>query len=124
MGKSIARQHEAGRDVTIKVLPVAFSADPDRLRRFEQQARAAAALNHPNIVTVHSVEEVNGIQFLTMELVEGRPLSDVIPRDGMPLDRLLHIAIALASALSAAHSRHHSSRSETGLTAWSARTAW
>jgi Tol biopolymer transport system component len=100
-----ARDPRLGRDVAIKVLPTAFSADPDRLRRFEQEARAAAALNHPNIVTIHSVEEANGIRFLTMELVEGRPLSELIPRDGMPLDRLLHIAMALASALSAAHSK-------------------
>jgi tetratricopeptide (TPR) repeat protein len=100
-----ARDTKLGRDVAIKVLPAAFSADPDRLRRFEQEARAAAALNHPNIVTIHSVEEANGIRFLTMELVEGRPLSELIPRDGMPLDRLLNIAIPLASALSIAHSK-------------------
>jgi Tol biopolymer transport system component len=100
-----ARDTKLGRDVAIKVLPAAFSADPDRLRRFEQEARAAAALNHPNIVTIHSVEEANGIRFLTMELVEGRPLSELIPRDGMPLDRLLNIAIPLASALSVAHSK-------------------
>jgi Tol biopolymer transport system component len=100
-----ARDTKLGRDVAIKVLTAAFSADPDRLRRFEQEARAAAALNHPNIVTIHSVEEANGIRFLTMELVEGRPLSELIPRDGTPLDRLLNIAIPLASALSVAHGK-------------------
>jgi Tol biopolymer transport system component/serine/threonine protein kinase len=100
-----ARDPRLGRDVAIKVLPAAFSADADRLRRFEQEARAAAALNHPNIVTIHSVEEANGLRFLTMELVEGKPLSDLIPKNGMPLDRLLNIATPLASALSAAHSK-------------------
>jgi serine/threonine protein kinase/Tfp pilus assembly protein PilF len=98
-----ARDPRLGRDIAIKVLPAAFSTDPDRLRRFEQEARAAAALNHPNIVTIHSVEEASGIRFLTMELVEGTSLSDLIPKDGLPLDRLLNIAIPLADAISAAH---------------------
>src|SRR5476649_1641942 len=61
-----------GRDVAIKVLPAAFAADEDRLRRLEREARAAAALNHPNIVTVYSVEQVDALLFLTMELIEGR----------------------------------------------------
>src|SRR5579864_8270205 len=84
-----ARDPRLGREVAIKVLPAEFSADADRLRRFEQEARAAAALNHPNIVTIHSVEEADGTHFLTMEVIEGRSLDGLIPRDGMPLDRLL-----------------------------------
>src|SRR5712692_164948 len=80
-----ARDPRLGRDVAIKVLPAAFSADPDRLHRFEVEARAAAALNHPNIVTIHSVEEADGTHFLTMEVIEGRSLDGLIPRDGMPL---------------------------------------
>jgi Tol biopolymer transport system component len=75
------------------------------LHRFEQEARAAAALNHPNIVTIHSVEEASGIRFLTMELVDGRPLSEMIPKSGVPLARLLSIAVSLADALSAAHAK-------------------
>src|SRR6266571_8667387 len=94
-----------GRHVALKTLPPGVAADGERLRRFEQEARAAAALNHPNIVTIHSVEEANGIRFLTMELVEGTSLADVIPNDGMPLDRALKIAIPLAEALSAAHTK-------------------
>src|SRR6202022_1400055 len=109
-----------GRDVALKGLPDELSAHadalrrvaqdarraaPDRLRRFEQEARAAGALNHPNIVTIYSVEEASGIRFLTMELVEGKSLTDLIPKDGLPLDRLLKIAIPLADALSAAHSK-------------------
>jgi serine/threonine protein kinase len=103
----VYRAHDPrlGRDVAIKVLPAAFSADPDRLHRFEQEARAAAALNHPNIVTIHSVEEASGIRFLTMELVDGRPLSEMIPKSGVPLARLLSIAVSLADALSAAHAK-------------------
>ena len=68
----VYRAHDPrlGRDVAIKVLPAAFSADPERLRRFEQEARAVAALSHANIVTIHSVEEADGNRFITMELVE------------------------------------------------------
>ena len=62
-----AHDPRLGRDAAIKVLPAAFAGDSERLRRFEQEARAAAALNHPNIVTIHSVEEADGIRFLTME---------------------------------------------------------
>jgi TolB-like protein/Tfp pilus assembly protein PilF/predicted Ser/Thr protein kinase len=98
-----ARDPRLGRDVAIKVLPAAFSADPERLRRFEQEARAAAALNHPNIVTIHSVEEADGTHFLTMECIEGRSLGELIPKEGMPVNRLLDIAIPLADAISAAH---------------------
>jgi serine/threonine protein kinase len=100
-----AHDPRLGRDIAIKLVPPAFGADSDRLRRFEHEARAAGALNHPNIVTIHSVEEANGIRFLTMELVEGKPLSDLIPKDGMPLDRLLNIGILMADALSAAHGK-------------------
>jgi len=100
-----ARDPRLGRDVAIKVLPAAFAADPDRLHRFEQEARAAAALNHPNIVTIHSVEDADGIRFIVMELVEGQPLGGLISGGGMPVDRLLAIAIPLADALAAAHAK-------------------
>ena len=82
-----------------------MAGDPERLRRFEQEARAAAALNHPNIVTVHSVEQAGDLHFLTMELVEGDSLADRIPRDGLSLDRLLEIVVPLADAVGAAHAR-------------------
>lgn len=77
------------RKVAIKVLSGMMATHPDRRQRFEREAQAIAALNHPNIVTIHSVEEADGLPFLTMELIEGRPLSEVIPRGGMPLDVLL-----------------------------------
>ena len=94
-----------GRDVALKVLPGEMAANPDRLERFRREARAVAALNHPHIVTLHSVEEADGVHFLTMELVEGRSLDSAIPEGGLPVDRLLEIAAALAGALAAAHDK-------------------
>ena len=73
-----ARDTKLGRDVALKVLPAEMASSPERLERFQREARAVAALNHPHIVTIHSVEESGGIHFLTMELVEGRPLDRVI----------------------------------------------
>ena len=91
------------RKVALKVLLDDVAADPERRERFRREARAIAALNHPNIVTIHSVEEDGSRLFLTMEYVDGKPLTDVIPRDGLPLDKLLAIAIPLADAVAAAH---------------------
>jgi eukaryotic-like serine/threonine-protein kinase len=100
-----ARDPRLGRDIAVKVLPPEFALDVDRLRRFEQEARTAAALNHPNIVTIHSVEQSDSVLFLTMELVEGRPLSRVTPPRGMAVDELLAIAIPLVDAVAAAHEK-------------------
>jgi eukaryotic-like serine/threonine-protein kinase len=100
-----ARDPRLGRDIAIKVLPPEFALDVDRLRRFEQEARTAATLNHPNIVTIHSVEQSDSVLFLTMELVEGRPLSRVTPPRGMAVDELLAIAIPLVDAVAAAHEK-------------------
>lgn len=99
------RAHDTrlGRDVALKVLPDELAADPESLARFEREAHAAAALNHPNIVTLHSVERDGEVRFLTMELVTGATLREQIPASGMALDRLLEIAIAVAEALDAAH---------------------
>jgi Tol biopolymer transport system component/predicted Ser/Thr protein kinase len=93
------------RRVALKVLARELAGDPDRRERFEREARAAAALNHPNIVTIHSVEEVDGIPFLTLELIDGQTLADLIPEGGLPLDRVLTLAIPLADAVGAAHQR-------------------
>ena len=94
-----------GRAVALKVLAPAMARDPERLARFEREARAVAALNHPHIVTLYSVEEGDGITFLTMELVEGESLAARIPEGGLPLDRILTIGAALADALAAAHDK-------------------
>jgi TolB-like protein/Tfp pilus assembly protein PilF len=100
-----ARDKRLGRDVAIKVLPDAVASSPDRLARLEREARAVAALNHPNIVVLHSIEEEAGTRFLTMELVEGRSLAALIAPGGLPLTQLLELAIPLAEALVAAHEK-------------------
>jgi len=91
------------RNVALKVLPEVMAADPDRRARFEREARAVAALNHPNIVTLYSVEQTGSMHFITMELVEGRSLTQLLPREGFALTRMLEIAIPLADAVSNAH---------------------
>ena len=101
----LAEDTRLHRNVAIKVLPAIMAADPERRERFEREARAVAALNHPNIVTIHSVEDAGGVPFLVMEYVEGSPLGELIPRGGLPLDRLLRIAIPVADALAAAQQR-------------------
>src|SRR6476646_2030360 len=101
-----ARDTKLGRDVAIKVLSDSFASDPERLARFEWEAKALAALNHPHIVTIFSIEEAAGIRFLTMELVEGRTLDHVIGRGGVSLMQFFDISIALADALAAAHRKH------------------
>ncbi len=88
------------RDVALKVLQI---DNPEGRQRFRREALAIAALNHPNIITIYSVEEVEGLPFLTMELVDGVPLNTIIPPTGLPLARLLPIAIPIAEALAAAH---------------------
>ena len=100
-----ARDLRLGREVAIKVLPSEVASSPDRLARFEREARAVAALNHPNIVTLHSVEDAAGVRFLTMELVEGQSLSTLVTPGGLPLPRILELAIPLTDALVAAHER-------------------
>ncbi len=100
-----ARDVKLGRDVAVKVLPESVSSDPERLARFEREARALASLNHPNIVTVYSVEEAGDVRLLAMELVEGHTLDLAIPANGLPLARFFEIAVPLADALSAAHER-------------------
>ena len=101
----LAEDTRLQRRVALKILAPDLAADPDRRQRFEREARAAAQLNHPNIVTIHSVEEIDGIPFLTLELIEGQTLTGVIPAGGLPLDRVLTLAIPLADAVGAAHQR-------------------
>ena len=98
-----ARDTKLNRDVALKILPAAFAADTNRLARFRREARAVAALNHPNIVTIFSIEEHDGVPFMTMELIEGCTLDQAIPQDGLSLARFFDVAMALADALSAAH---------------------
>ncbi|HEU4332862.1 MAG TPA: serine/threonine-protein kinase, partial [Candidatus Eisenbacteria bacterium] len=94
-----------GREVAVKVLPRAIADSPQSLARFEREARVVAGLNHPNIVTLYSVEDEDGIRFLTMELIEGDSLARLIAPGGLPLARILDIFIPLADALATAHDR-------------------
>ena len=91
------------REVAVKVLPTEMAADPERLERFKREAQALAALSHPNIITIHSVEEAEGLHLLTMELVEGESLDQILPSSGFELDRLFPLAIQISDALAAAH---------------------
>jgi eukaryotic-like serine/threonine-protein kinase len=98
-----ARDTRLGRLVAIKVLPEARRTDADRRARFIQEAKAASALNHPNIITIHEVGEQDGQTFIVMELVDGKPLNELIPRKGMRLTEALRIAAQVADALTSAH---------------------
>src|SRR3954468_16590015 len=103
----VYRAHDAslGRDVAIKILPESFAHDPDRLARFEREAKTLAALNHPNIAHVYVFETSAGVPALVMELVEGSTLADRIGRGPVPIDESLCIASQIAEALEAAHER-------------------
>jgi eukaryotic-like serine/threonine-protein kinase len=103
----VYRAHDPrlGRDVAIKVLPYAFTADPDRLARFEREARVLASLNHPNIATIHGVEEAQSTRALVMELIEGPTLAERLAAGRMPVAEALAIARQIADALEAAHDK-------------------
>ena len=98
-----ARDARLDRFVAIKVLPADKLTDPERKRRFIQEARSASALNHPNIVTIYDVGSENGVEYLAMEQVDGRTLDDLTPRDGFRIPELLRYAVQAADALAKAH---------------------
>ena len=98
-----ARDTKLDRDVALKVLPEAFTSDPDRLARFERDAKVLASLNHPNIGSIYGLEEAAGIKALVLELVEGPTLADRIAKGPIPIDEALPIAKQIAEALEAAH---------------------
>src|SRR5262245_25212928 len=98
-----ARDTRLDRAVAIKILPESFADDPERLARFEREAKTLAALNHPNIAIIHGLEEANGVTALVMELVDGEDLAERVARGAIPLDDALHIARQIADALEAAH---------------------
>lgn len=100
-----AEDSKLSRRVALKVLPQEFAQDPDRLARFRREAKCLATLDHPNIVTIHSVEEDGGVHFFTMALVQGSTLGDIIPDGGMDAQRLFEIAQPIAEALAAAHDK-------------------
>ena len=99
----LANDISLDRQVAFKILPPELAGDPDRRARFKREAKAVAALNHPNIVTVHSVEEADGVHFMTLELVRGKTLAELLPRKGIAVSKFFEIAIPLADALAATH---------------------
>src|SRR6267142_5866214 len=93
----------AGRKAALKLLPLRFTGDAERLKRFEREARAVVGLNHPNIVTVYEIGEENSIHYIASELIEGETLRDRLTRGSLQLSEALDVAIRIASALAAAH---------------------
>jgi serine/threonine protein kinase len=100
-----ARDTKLDRDVAIKVLPPELMADEMRRRRFVQEAKAAAAVHHPHVATIHEIDEADGIHFLVMELISGEKLSDVLARQRLPVVRTLELAAELVEGLSRAHEK-------------------
>src|SRR5262245_26928051 len=98
-----AKDTTLGRQVAIKILPDTFASDPERLARFEREARTLASLNHPHIAAIYGFEKSGAMHALVMELVEGEDLSQRIARGAIPFDEALPIARQLADALEAAH---------------------
>jgi serine/threonine protein kinase/Flp pilus assembly protein TadD len=100
-----ARDLKLDRDVAVKFLPGGAVDDPERRAFFEREAKAVAALSHPNIVTIFAVDEADGASFFTMEFVDGRSLAQLVEPGGVSLDRFLEVAVPLVDAVAAAHAR-------------------
>jgi serine/threonine protein kinase len=100
-----AKDTRLGREVAVKVLPPAYAQDPDRLRRFEQEARAAGSLNHPNILTIHDVGTHEGSLYVVSELLEGETLRDRLGRGPLPARKVREFALQICSGLGAAHDK-------------------
>jgi|RhiMetdeSRZDD1v2_1073273.scaffolds.fasta_scaffold108102_2 eukaryotic-like serine/threonine-protein kinase len=99
-----ARDERLRRDVALKVLPASIAQDADRLRRFESEARAASALNHPNIVTVHDIGKSNGTTYMAMEFIDGASLRQMLANGALPEKKMLEVAVQIADGLAKAHS--------------------
>ena len=99
----LAEDTKLERKVALKVLPPELAESDERRARFAREAKAIAALNHPNIVTVHSVEEQDNVHFITMELVKGKPLAELLPKKGFSLEKFFDVAIPLSDPVAAAH---------------------
>jgi serine/threonine protein kinase len=93
-----AEDTKLGRTIALKVLPPERVADPNRKRRFIQEARAASALNHPNIITIYDIDEAEGVHFIAMEYVQGKTLDRLIARHGLRVNEALKYAVQMAAA--------------------------
>src|SRR5207249_1744398 len=98
-----ARDTKLGREVALKVLPEGFSDDPERLARFQREARMLASLNHPNIVTIYAIEQVGPLVFIVMELVDGKTLREMLANGPLPMRDLLDISVQVATGIAKAH---------------------
>ena len=101
----LARDEKLGREVALKLLPEALKADPERRSRFIREAQTVAALNHPNVVTMHAVEEAADQPFLVMEYVTGTTLDEKVPANGMAQDQFFELALSMTEAVAAAHAK-------------------
>jgi serine/threonine-protein kinase len=101
-----ARDGKLGRSVAIKVILETFGSQPDRVARFQREAKVLASINHPNIAALYGMEESNGQHFLVMELVEGETLADRLQRGPIPIEEALRVALQIAEALEAAHDKN------------------
>jgi serine/threonine protein kinase len=99
------RDSRLGREVALKILPAAFANDPDRVRRFEQEGRAAAALNHPNIVVIYDVGSQDGVFYAAAELLEGETLRERLAGSPLPVRKAIDYGIQTARGLAAAHAK-------------------
>jgi eukaryotic-like serine/threonine-protein kinase len=100
-----AKDERLGREVAVKILPPSFSADPDRLRRFEQEARATGALNHPNVIVVHDTGQHDGAPYVVYELLEGTTLRALLTGAPLSASRTIRLGTEIAAGLAAAHDR-------------------
>src|ERR1043166_8852613 len=100
-----ARDARLGRTVAIKVLPASFSSDRDRLQRFTQEARAAAGLNHPNILSIFDIGEEQGAPYIVSELLEGETLRERLRTAPIPVRKAVDLALQAARGLAAAHEK-------------------
>jgi eukaryotic-like serine/threonine-protein kinase len=98
-----ARDTRLNREVAVKVLPAAVASDPERLKRFEKESRAASALNHPSIVTIYDIGQTDGVSWIAMELVDGKTLRELLASGALPVKRLLQLATSVAEGLAKAH---------------------